>query len=66
MLFLLFVLYKRPYTEANQGIESLKPVLSEDEVVSYDIYTLEALVSSTVRTSYIGYRELEVVSSVEL
>jgi hypothetical protein len=44
----------------------LKPVLSEDEVVSHDIRTLEALVSSVVRASHIGYRELEVVGLVEL
>jgi hypothetical protein len=44
----------------------LKLVLSEDEVVSYDIRTLEALVSSAVRASHIGYRELEVVGLVDL
>jgi len=44
----------------------LKLVPSEDEVVSHDIRTPEALVSSTVRASYIDYRELEVVGSVEL
>jgi hypothetical protein len=44
----------------------LKPVLSKDEVVSYDIRTLEALVSSVVHASHVGYRELEVVGSVEL
>jgi hypothetical protein len=44
----------------------LKLVLSEDKVVSYDICTLEALVSSVVHTSYISYRELKVVGLVKL
>jgi hypothetical protein len=66
VLLLLYIPYKRPRTEADQRVEGLKPVLSEDEVVSHDVRALEALGSSTVRAGHVGNRELKVIGSVEL
>jgi hypothetical protein len=66
VLLLLCILHKRPRAEADQRVEGLKLVLSEDEVVSHDVRALEALGSSTVRAGHVGDRELKVISSVEL
>jgi hypothetical protein len=44
----------------------LKPVPSEDEVVSHDVRAPEALGSSAVRAGHVGDGELEVMGSVEL
>jgi hypothetical protein len=58
--------HERPSAKADQWVEGFKPVLSKDEVVSYDIYAPKALGSLTVYTGHIGYREFKVMRSVEL
>ena len=66
-LFLLSLApYERPSTEADQGVEGLKLILSKDEVVSHDVRTPEALCSSAMSVGHVSYRQLEVVCSVKL
>jgi hypothetical protein len=58
---MLLVLDKGPSSETNQRIYCFELVLSEDEIIAYNISSLEALRSPASRTCFVGYRQLHIV-----
>jgi hypothetical protein len=53
---MLLVLDEGPSSKTNQRIYYFELVLSENEIIAYNISSLEALRLPTSRTYFVGYR----------